>query len=420
MSNASAIDLAFGEKLDTFRKHIQYEKGNTLETLNRKKRLLQKIERLIEDPISGFLNQAKPIGPEIKSLISSQGAGDELMLSKIQWYLYILETFKKGDTLISLLEYIKRDIEVKNEVKKKNVEKAKAWLKDRNNAEKLPKVLEPEQTPIPNPAPTAEQIAAITALDDTIWDIPDFLSSNFAVKRNLESIKISCTGLLINTKDIESVINNYIRLILAINNVFDYVPLTSYLTNVKPKTRCLFDQEVRQNNGYCKTDKFLSEKAALSTFLVKILVRIFEVAKISNPELLLDKDPYIKSLYKAIELFCHTFGFEHADSISVYTNMLIIKLNKCFPTPVIYERCTGSGGYGCGRMILQLVPEPEPASDKRKIVLISQNNGGFSMERNGSVNIDSIRASLTGPPIKNVGGSKKNKRLRRRTMKRNM
>jgi len=401
MSEANEMDKRFADALNIFKRKHEYKDGDTFESFA--ERLpphptyskATAAENLLRGFFQAVLKRNPPSGPAIADLIVNE-PGNAVKRSEKEWFFYILEAFKKGDTLKGLLEYIQTDI-------------AKEPVKAVKAVDAVEGVEAVE-------AITQEQRKAIEELDNTIWDIPSsLLRFNFPNPSYLQSL---CNSLVRNDATLKKTIDSYCYYIISLHKILPSLrPISEvYLEDLKKK--CLFGQPINLQNGYCKTTSYLDEKATLCTFLVKILVRIFEVVKISNPVLLNDKDSYIGNLFKAVELFCHTFGFEHSDTITQYTNELITKLNDCFPTPVIYERCSGSGDYGCGRMLLQVIPEPAPASDKRKIVLISQDNYGRSMERNRSVNVDIIKGSLSGPPIRKAGGSrKKNRRLKRRTIK---
>ena len=156
--------------------------------------------------------------------------------------------------------------------------------------------------------------------------------------------------------------------------------LESYLDK---KTTCIFSEEVTFN---CKTNTYMKQKIALTDFLVKMLTVIFKLVHCFNPTLLDDTNPYFNELFKSIELYRHTIGYEHRGTpggaennlYEQFVRKLEIELNKCFPTPIIVQRCKPLEGYGCARLI---VAEAN-ATGVKQTIFISKDN---SAETNNPV-----------------------------------
>ena len=152
--------------------------------------------------------------------------------------------------------------------------------------------------------------------------------------------------------------------------------LTSYLDD---KKICIFSEEESFN---CKTNAYMDEKKALTDLLVKMLTVIFKLVHCFNPTLLSDTNAYFNELYKSVELYCHTIGFEHLGTpagtdknlYELFIRKLEIELNKCFPTPVIVQTCKPLEGYGCAR----LVTSTATTSGIKQIILLSKDNSGES------------------------------------------
>jgi len=150
--------------------------------------------------------------------------------------------------------------------------------------------------------------------------------------------------------------------------------LSSYLDQ---KTVCIFSKEVKFN---CKTNHYIEEKKALTNFLVKMITVIFKLVHCFNPSLLDDTNPYFNELFKSIELYCHTIGYEHLGTpggssnnlYKLFIEKLEVELNQCFPKPVIVQTCKPLEGYGCARLVTSRADE----SGTKQVILLSKDNSG--------------------------------------------
>jgi hypothetical protein len=135
----------------------------------------------------------------------------------------------------------------------------------------------------------------------------------------------------------------------------------------------------------CKTTTDLLRKDKIMDFLKDTLVGILNKV---DPELLLNTDPYVNELRKAIETYCFFIGSKQLGPIYAdYVMGLVDELNILFPEPIIINRCHPTDrGYGCARIVYKVkrTTEPEPETNKYKILLLSTNNDGTDGIQDGS------------------------------------
>ena len=164
----------------------------------------------------------------------------------------------------------------------------------------------------------------------------------------------------------------------------------------------------------CKTTKDLLRKGKIMDFLKDTLVGIFNKV---DPDLLLNTDPYVNELRKAIETYCFFIGSKQLGPIYAdYVMGLVDELNTLFPEPIIINRCHPTDrGYGCARIVYKVkrTTEPEPEKNKYKILLLSTNNDGTEGIQDGSNTNLAGGFHNTKRKSRRINRKRKNKTLRR-------
>ena len=165
----------------------------------------------------------------------------------------------------------------------------------------------------------------------------------------------------------------------------------------------------------CKTTTDLLRKAKIMDFLKDTLVGIFNKV---DQELLLNTDPYINELRNAVETYCFFIGSKQLGPIYAdYVMGLVDELNILFPEPIIINRCHPTDrGYGCARIVYKVkrTTEPEPETNKYKILLLSTNNDGTDGIQDGSNTNVAGGSHNTKRKSRRINRKRKNKTLRRR------